>query len=84
MTDWVYPDSFKTLELAADWVAVISTICCVALLLSWGILPVEKTHRHYLSICLTIGVLLMGVRVLWWIEKGREMLTVGSSGSSSL
>jgi len=31
------------------------------LLLSWLVLPVEKTHRHYLSICLTIAVMLMNV-----------------------
>lgn len=46
---------------AANWVAVVSTVCCVFLLVSWAVLPVEKTYRHYLSICLTIGVLFMNV-----------------------
>lgn len=64
MTDWVYPESFRTLGLAAGWVAVVSTILCVFLLLSWTILPVEKTNRHYMSICLTIGVLFMNVSPL--------------------
>lgn len=63
MTDWVYPDSFNTLGLVAEWIAVVGTICCVFLLLSWIFLPVEKTHRHYLSICLTTGVGLMNVSV---------------------
>lgn len=61
MTDWAYPDSFQTLSLAAGWVAVVSTVCCVFLLLSWIFLPVEKTNRHYMSICLTIGVVFMNV-----------------------
>lgn len=59
MTDFTYPDSFNTLGQAADWVSVAGTACCVFLLLSWVFLPVEKTHRHYLSICLTTAVGLM-------------------------
>ena len=61
MTDWGYPDSFETLGTAANWVAVGSAICCLFLLVSWAVLPVEKTYRHYLSISLTIGVLFMNV-----------------------
>ncbi|CAK7207985.1 hypothetical protein SEUCBS139899_010819 [Sporothrix eucalyptigena] len=58
---WVYPDSFVTLGLATDWIAVASTFCCLILLVSWIFLPVDKTHRHYLSICLTTGVTLMNL-----------------------
>lgn len=61
MTDWVYPDYFDTLTAVANWVALSSVLCCVFLLLSWAFLPVDKTNRHYLSICLTIAVLLMNV-----------------------
>lgn len=61
ITDWAYPDSFQTVTLAAGWVAVVSTICCVFLLASWAFLPVEKTNRHYMSICLTIAVVFMNV-----------------------
>jgi hypothetical protein len=61
MTEWVYPDNFGTLTSVGDWVATASAICCVFLLLSWLFLPVEKTNRHYLSICLTIPVALMNV-----------------------
>lgn len=61
MTDWVYPDTFDAIGLAAEIVAVISAVLCVFLLLSWFCLPVEKTHRHYLSICLTIAVMFMNV-----------------------
>ncbi|KAL2023446.1 hypothetical protein VTK56DRAFT_2442 [Thermocarpiscus australiensis] len=61
MTDWAYPDNFKTMESAANWIAVVSTICCAFLLLSWAVLPVDKTFRHYLSICLTTGVMFMNL-----------------------
>lgn len=63
MTDWVYPDSFSTLTEAASWMSIGSLVCCVFLLLSWAVLPVEKTSRHYLSICLTVAVFLMNVSV---------------------
>ena len=63
MTDWAYPDEFNTLGLVAQWIAVASTVCCVFLLLSWIILPVDKTHRHYLSLCLTTAVIFMNVSI---------------------
>lgn len=61
LTQWVYPDYFDTMTAVADWIAVVSTICCIFLLLSWACLPVEKTNRHYLSICLTTAVIFMNV-----------------------
>lgn len=56
MTDWTYPDSFNIVGIVAEWVGVVSLICCVFLLISWAVLPIDKTHRHYLSICCTIAV----------------------------
>ena len=82
MTDWVYPDYFKTLTDVANWIAVVSVVCCVFLLLSWAFLPVEKTNRHYLSMCLTIGVMLMNVSVLGYqvlIPKSLTMISLASS-----
>ena len=61
MTEWVYPDYFATVSTAANWVSVFGTVCCAFLLLSWAFLPVDKTHRHYLSISLTAAVVLMNV-----------------------
>ncbi|KKA29166.1 hypothetical protein TD95_003705 [Thielaviopsis punctulata] len=61
LVDWVYPDSFDTMASAADWASVVGTICCIFLLASWLFLPVEKTHRHYLSICLTVAVAIMNM-----------------------
>lgn len=63
MTDWAYPEEFNTLGVVAQWVAVAGTVCCVFLLLSWIVLPVDKTHRHYLSLCLTTAVLFMNVSI---------------------
>ncbi|OTB02093.1 hypothetical protein M426DRAFT_74790 [Hypoxylon sp. CI-4A] len=61
MTDWAYPDNFDTATNAANWVNVVGMICCGFLLISWIVLPVEKTHRHYLSISLTCATVLMNL-----------------------
>lgn len=58
-TEWLYPDSFQTLNQAADWVNVAGLIAGCFLLLSFAVLPVEKTHRHYLSICLVLATMVM-------------------------
>lgn len=61
MTDWAYPDTFKSSSQVANWINVVGVVCCVFLLASWAVLPVEKTHRHYLSISLTCAVMFMNV-----------------------
>ncbi|KAI1172512.1 hypothetical protein F4777DRAFT_509091 [Nemania sp. FL0916] len=61
LTDWVYPDNFTTATQSADWINVAGMVGCAFLLLSWIVLPVEKTHRHYLSICLTVAVVFMNL-----------------------
>ncbi|KAI1504460.1 hypothetical protein F5X99DRAFT_416688 [Biscogniauxia marginata] len=61
MTDWAYPDSFDAATGAANWINVVGMICCAFLLISWIVLPVERTHRHYLSICLTCAIVLMNL-----------------------
>lgn len=61
MTDWTYPDNFNYLTSIASWINVAGMTCCVFLLLSWACLPVEKTHRHYLSVCLVCAIVLMNV-----------------------
>ncbi|KUJ24053.1 G protein-like protein-coupled receptor : GPCR, secretin-like protein [Mollisia scopiformis] len=58
-TEWLYPDNFKTITDSASWVNVASMACSVFLVVSFAVLPIEKTHRHYLSVCLAIGVTLM-------------------------
>ncbi|KAI0879491.1 hypothetical protein GGS24DRAFT_511952 [Hypoxylon argillaceum] len=61
LTDWVYPDNFTPATQSADWINVAGMVGCAFLLLSWIVLPVERTHRHYLSICLTAAVVLMNL-----------------------
>lgn len=61
MTDWAYQDNFNSLTSAANWVSVVGVVCCLFLLASWAFLPVEKTHRHYLSISLVVAIIFMNV-----------------------
>lgn len=61
MTDWAYPDNFDDLSLVANWINVVGMACCLFLLISWICLPVDKTHRHYLSISLVCAVVLMNL-----------------------
>ncbi|KAK8036761.1 g-protein coupled receptor [Apiospora phragmitis] len=56
MTDWAYPDGFKSSSQVANWINVVGAVCCVFLLASWSFLAAEKTHRHYLSISLTCAL----------------------------
>lgn len=46
----------------ANWVNVAAMASSAFLLLSFAFLPVKWTHRHYLSICLAIGIMMMQVR----------------------
>lgn len=50
-----------TVTNASNWLNVVGLVCTVFLLLSFAVLPVEKTHRHYLSICLVIAIVIMQV-----------------------
>ncbi|GAO18772.1 hypothetical protein UVI_02052620 [Ustilaginoidea virens] len=72
LTRWVYPDSFDTLTLAANWVATVGLISCIYLLASWVVLPVEKTCRHYLSVCMTLSILL--ISICWQVLVGRSFM----------
>ncbi|OAX77950.1 hypothetical protein ACJ72_07745 [Emergomyces africanus] len=59
LANWIYPDEFMAKTKIANWTAVaIFTLNCL-LLLSFAVLPVKWTHRHYLSVCLTIGIVFM-------------------------
>lgn len=46
---------------AANWLNLAALVANIFCLLSFLILPVKWTHRHYLSICLAIAVALMEV-----------------------
>ena len=70
------------MTLAANWINVLSLVCIAFLLLSFAVLPVGKTHRHYLSVCLAIGVTLMSVSISTEYTLGRCLFVI-SLGSSS-
>lgn len=53
--------AFDTLPAITGWLNVTGIICCVLLLLSYFILPVEKTSRHYLSVGLVVSLCLIQV-----------------------
>ncbi|KAG9238334.1 G protein-like protein-coupled receptor : GPCR, secretin-like protein [Amylocarpus encephaloides] len=60
-TEWLYPDNFDTITRSANWINVVSLVCIAFLLLSFAVLPVGKTHRHYLSVCLAIAITFMNL-----------------------
>src|SRR5258708_9950764 len=53
-TEWLYPDNFDTITKSTNWINVVGMVCTVFLLVSFAFLPVNMTHRHYLSVCLAI------------------------------
>lgn len=52
---------FETWYRISESISAVGLVICIFLLLSWVCLPVEKTRRHYLSICLVIGIVLEAV-----------------------
>ncbi|KAF2146682.1 uncharacterized protein K452DRAFT_294234 [Aplosporella prunicola CBS 121167] len=56
-TDYIYSETFNSSYKVVEGMNVLGLICLLYLLLSWILLPVEKTRRHYLSVCLVIGAI---------------------------
>lgn len=56
------------------------------LIISFAFLPVEKTHRHYLSVCLAIATVIMQVRVpvISFLKMSLTELSVGIYNSFRL
>lgn len=44
---------------ASTYLNLAGVICALFLLLSYAVLSVEYTRKHYLSVCLTIAILVM-------------------------
>jgi len=57
----MYADGFEARTEVASWVTVAATISTLFVLASYAFLPVKWTSRHYLSVCLAIGVFCMEV-----------------------
>ena len=60
-TDWAYSDDFQNKTHIANYVSVISLILNTFLLVTFIIIPREKSHRHYLSIGLTASLMLIAI-----------------------
>jgi len=58
-TDFLFPEEFQHYYTAAEYLNVIGLALLSFLLISFLLLPAEKTRRHYLSYCLIIGAILM-------------------------
>ena len=62
LQDWVFDDAFMgRIRGIQRYVSPVSLAACLFLLLSWTVLPAEKSHRHYLSIGLIVFVLFVAV-----------------------
>ncbi|KAF2115876.1 hypothetical protein BDV96DRAFT_492688, partial [Lophiotrema nucula] len=59
--DWVYPPDWDDQLRVPNYLSILSVILCLFLLLSFAILPPEKTHRHYLSVGLLFPVLFISL-----------------------
>ncbi|KAK4565387.1 hypothetical protein LTR86_004004 [Recurvomyces mirabilis] len=60
-SDWAYSDSFNTFNTVADWLNVTGLILLVFMLVSYIILPAQKTRSHYLSVCLIVSVMMIAL-----------------------
>ncbi|KAL8755290.1 MAG: hypothetical protein Q9199_003756 [Rusavskia elegans] len=58
-TSWIYSDNFETIPKASNWLNVAGMVCTMSLLVSFFVLPVEKTSRHYLTVCFIIAVCIL-------------------------
>ncbi|CRG86639.1 Frizzled and smoothened-like protein O [Talaromyces islandicus] len=61
LQDWRYPDNVDAKVGAAGWIAVALLPFSVFLLLTYAILPVKYTNRHYITVCFTLALACMQV-----------------------
>ncbi|CAG8378895.1 unnamed protein product [Penicillium salamii] len=59
LAEWRYDTDLHSKIDVASWISVAILPLCIFLLISYAVLPVKWTHRHYLSICFTIGICFM-------------------------
>ncbi len=52
---------FRTIPKASNWLNVAGMVCTVSLLISFIVLPVERTSRHYLTVCFIVAVCILQV-----------------------
>ncbi|KAK3069860.1 hypothetical protein LTR53_011470 [Teratosphaeriaceae sp. CCFEE 6253] len=61
LSDWVFSDSFQHQAPTANYVGILTFVLNALLLLTYVVLPEEKSHRHYLSIGLTISLMILSL-----------------------
>ncbi|OJJ47039.1 hypothetical protein ASPZODRAFT_1879839 [Penicilliopsis zonata CBS 506.65] len=61
LADWRYASDVADKVKIASWIAVGVLPLCVFLLVTYAVVPVKYTHRHYMSICFTLGICFMDV-----------------------
>ncbi|KAH7088569.1 hypothetical protein FB567DRAFT_569390 [Paraphoma chrysanthemicola] len=59
--DWVYAPEWQNRLRIPNYLSIISALLCSFLLVSFLTLPAARSHRHYLSTCLLISVLLISL-----------------------
>ena len=52
---------FDVIPKAANWLNVAGMICSLSLLISYLVLPVKQTSRHYLTVGLVVAICIMQV-----------------------
>ncbi|KAJ5619501.1 hypothetical protein N7510_003485 [Penicillium lagena] len=61
LSDWRYGDDVVPKVEIASWISVAILPLCIFLLISYAVLSAKWTHRHYLSICFTLGICCMEI-----------------------
>ncbi|KAL8682425.1 MAG: hypothetical protein Q9186_001546 [Xanthomendoza sp. 1 TL-2023] len=59
VTSWIYSDNFETLPKVSNWLNVTGMVCTASLLVSFFVLPIERTSRHYLNVCFIVAVCIL-------------------------
>ncbi|KAK5133252.1 hypothetical protein LTR08_007986 [Meristemomyces frigidus] len=59
--DWAYSDKFSTYNRVAEWLNVVGLVLMAFMLVSYMVLPAQKTRSHYLSVCLIISVMFIAI-----------------------
>lgn len=52
---------FATVATITSWINVAGLACAVSLLISYFVLPAEKTSRHYLTVGMVVAVCFLQV-----------------------
>ncbi|KAL2218597.1 hypothetical protein M432DRAFT_377923 [Thermoascus aurantiacus ATCC 26904] len=59
--EWRYSDDLISKTVISSWINVAILPLSIFLLVTYAVLPEKWTHRHYLSICFTLGICCMEI-----------------------